>query len=148
MADVFTPEQRAAVMARVKGRDTTPERKVRAVLTAMGYRYRLQGKGLPGTPDIVFKTRRKAVFVHGCFWHGCPRPGCRGARRPKSNTAYWTAKLDRNKARDAEALAALDAIGWSVFVVWECALKDADALAGVLAAFLGPTRLGAPRRAS
>ena len=98
MTDVFSPEQRSAVMRRVKGRDTGPEMAVRRILRAAGIGYRLGGAGLPGRPDLVMQGRRTAVFVHGCFWHGhdCPR----GARAPKANAAYWRAKIDRNRARD------------------------------------------------
>jgi DNA mismatch endonuclease (patch repair protein) len=124
MSDVFTPEQRSAVMRRVKGRDTTPELAVRRILRAAGIGYRLGGSGLPGRPDVVMKGRRAVVFVHGCFWHGhdCPR----GARRPKANAAYWIAKIDRNRARDAASETALRAAGWRVVTVWECAMKAAD----------------------
>ncbi|WP_332656612.1 very short patch repair endonuclease [Brevundimonas sp.] len=122
--DVFTPEQRSAVMRRVKGRDTGPELAVRRILRAAGLGYRLGGQGLPGRPDLVMKGRRAAVFVHGCFWHGhgCPR----GARQPKANAAYWTGKIERNRARDAAARAALEAAGWRVVTVWECQMKAPD----------------------
>ena len=122
--DVFTPEQRSAVMRRVRGRDTGPELAVRGILRAAGIGYRLCGAGLPGRPDLVMKGRRVAVFVHGCFWHGhdCPR----GSRKPKANAAYWTAKIERNRARDAAAHAALEAAGWRVVTVWECAMKAPD----------------------
>lgn len=111
-------------MRRVKGRDTTPELRVRRILRAAGIGYRLGGAGLPGRPDIVMKGRRTVVFVHGCFWHGhdCPR----GSRKPKANAAYWTAKIDRNRARDAAAEAALLEAGWRVVTVRECAMKAAD----------------------
>jgi len=124
MTDVFTPEQRSAVMRRVKGRDTGPELAVRRILRAAGVGYRLGGGGLPGKPDLAMKGRRTAVFVHGCFWHGhgCPR----GARKPKANAAYWTGKIDRNRARDAAAQAALEAAGWRVVTVWECGIKAPD----------------------
>ncbi len=145
MADVFTKTKRSNVMSKVKGRDTGPEWAVRRLLYAMGYRYRLQGKGLPGRPDIVLKTRRKAVFVHGCFWHGCERPGCRGGRRPRSNTGYWAEKLARNKARDAANLQALAGMGWSALVIWECELSGTEAVSRRLAAFLGPTRLSSAK---
>jgi DNA mismatch endonuclease (patch repair protein) len=122
--DVFSPEQRSAVMRRVKGRDTAPEIAVRRILRTAGIGYRLGGAGLPGRPDLVMKGRRATVFVHGCFWHGhdCPR----GARKPKVNAAYWTAKIDRNRARDAAARSALEASGWRVVTVWECEMKAAD----------------------
>lgn len=132
--DVFTPEQRSAVMARVKGKDTRPEMKVRRLAHALGYRFRLHRKDLPGSPDLVFPGRRKVIFVHGCFWHGhdCPR----GSRQPKQNADYWRAKIGRNVERDAAARAALEAQGLSVLVLWECELKDVDALAARLKAFL------------
>ncbi|HYC98258.1 very short patch repair endonuclease [Brevundimonas sp.] len=122
--DVFTPEQRSAVMRRVKGRDTAPELTVRRILRAAGIGYRLGGAGLPGRPDLVMKGRRTAVFVHGCFWHGhdCPR----GARKPKANADYWSGKIGRNRARDAAARAALEASGWRVITVWECGMKAPD----------------------
>lgn len=124
MTDVFTPEQRSAVMRRVKGRDTGPELAVRRILRAAGIGYRLGGGGLPGKPDMVMKGRRTAVFVHGCFWHGhdCPR----GARKPKANAAYWSAKIARNRDRDATARSALNATGWRVVTVWECGMKTPD----------------------
>lgn len=120
--DVFTPEQRSAIMRRVKGRDTAPELKVRRLLWRMGARYRLHRKDLPGKPDIVLAGRKLAIFVHGCFWHG--HDCARGARVPKANRDYWLGKVARNRARDADARAKLDAMGWRVLVVWECALKD------------------------
>ena len=132
--DVFTPAQRSAVMARVRGQNTKPEMIVRRLVHAMGYRYRLHRKDLPGKPDLVFGPRRKAIFVHGCFWHGhhCKR----GARKPKQNADYWTAKIARNVARDRENLAALEAMGWQALTVWECELKDRAVLENRLRAFL------------
>lgn len=123
--DVFTPEKRSAVMRRVRGRDTSPERAVRRILRAAGIGYRLGGQGLPGRPDIVMKGRRTVVFVHGCFWHG--HDCARGARKPKQNADYWTAKLARNIARDREVAAKLTHDGWRVVTVWECDLKAPDA---------------------
>jgi DNA mismatch endonuclease (patch repair protein) len=137
-SDVFTPAERSAVMAAVKGKDTTPELRVRRLAHALGYRFRLHRKDLPGAPDLVFPGRSKAIFVHGCFWHGhdCPR----GARAPKANAAYWSAKIARNRARDAAALDALSALGWEALVLWECELKRDD-LPDRLRGFLGPARL-------
>lgn len=126
MTDVFTPEQRSAVMRKVKGRDTSPELKVRKLLTRLGVRYRLNRKDLPGKPDIVMAGRRTAIFVHGCFWHG--HDCARGARMPKTNADYWRGKIARNRARDAKVQAELEAAGWRAVVVWECELKDAAAL--------------------
>jgi DNA mismatch endonuclease (patch repair protein) len=126
MTDVFTPAQRSAVMRRVKGKDTSPELKVRRLLHRLGARFRLHRKDLPGAPDIVLPGRKLAIFVHGCFWHGhdCQR----GARVPKQNRDYWLGKVARNRARDEESRAALSAAGWRVETVWECELKDTAAL--------------------
>ncbi|WP_374577211.1 very short patch repair endonuclease [Phenylobacterium sp.] len=134
MTDVFTREKRSAVMRRVKGRDTSPELKVRKALTALGARYRLNRKDLPGTPDIVMAGRRLAIFVHGCFWHG--HDCARGSRVPKANREYWTAKVARNAARDARTAAELTAAGWRVETIWECDLKDAAALTARLEGML------------
>lgn len=126
MTDVFDPEKRSAVMRRVKGKDTSPELKVRKALTRLGARYRLNRKDLPGTPDIVLPGRRLAIFVHGCFWHG--HDCARGARVPKANRDYWLAKVGRNRVRDARSAAALADLGWRVETIWECDLKDGTAL--------------------
>ncbi len=118
-------------MRRVKSRDTGPELAVRRILRAARIGYRLGGAGLPGRPDLVMKGRRVAVFVHGCFWHG--HDCARGSRKPKANAAYWEAKIDRNRARDTASRAALEAAGWRVVTVWECAMK-ADGFANRLLA--------------
>jgi DNA mismatch endonuclease (patch repair protein) len=135
-ADVFTPEKRSAVMRAVKSKNTAPERAVRAAVCAAGFarRYRLNGAHLPGRPDLVFTSLRKAILVHGCFWHGhdCKR----GARAPKDNAAYWRAKIARNRARDDAALSALTSAGWAALIVWECETRDAGALGARVAAFL------------
>ncbi len=136
MTDVFAPEKRAAVMRAVKARDTGPELKVRAMVRALGHRYRLDVRDLPGRPDIVQRGRRKAIFVHGCFWHG--HDCARGARAPKANADYWRGKIARNRARDEASLTALSSAGWSCLVVWECALKDIPSATVALDAFLGP----------
>jgi DNA mismatch endonuclease (patch repair protein) len=122
--DVFSPEKRSAVMRAVKSSDTKPEIAVRKALHALGYRYRLNVKTLPGKPDLVFPKHRAVIFVHGCFWHGhsCKR----GKRVPKTNTAYWTEKIARNKARDKKNTAALKKLGWRVITVWECEAKTLD----------------------
>ncbi|NOX81845.1 MAG: DNA mismatch endonuclease Vsr [Alphaproteobacteria bacterium] len=108
-------------MRAVKSKDTKPEIVVRKALFALGYRYRLNVKHLPGKPDLVFAKYRTVIFVHGCFWHGhhCKR----GARTPKTNTAYWTNKIARNKARDKKNAAALRKLGWRVITLWECKLN-------------------------
>jgi len=134
MTDVFPPGKRSAVMRRVKGRDTAPELAVRKALTALGARYRLHRKDLPGNPDIVLPGRRLALFVHGCFWHG--HDCARGARVPKQNREYWLAKVARNRARDAASRDKLTGLGWRVETIWECELKDAAALSQRLAKLL------------
>lgn len=134
MTDVFTPEKRSAVMRRVKGRDTGPEKTVRRLLTRLGVRYRLHRKDLPGKPDIVMPGRKLALFVHGCFWHG--HACARGARMPKQNADYWQAKISRNRARDEASEAALRGLGWRVETVWECEMKDEGALEERLARLL------------
>ena len=133
-ADKFDAAKRSAVMRAVKSRDTSPERAVRKLLSARGYRYRLHAKTLPGAPDIVFPGRRAAIFVHGCFWHGhaCKR----GARMPKANAEYWRAKISRNIERDRASVDALKALGWRSLIVWECEIKG-EALARRLTSFLG-----------
>ena len=125
-SDVFDEAKRSAVMRRVKGKDTTPELKVRRGLTALGARYRLHRADLPGKPDIVMPGRRLAIFVHGCFWHG--HDCARGARVPKANRDYWVAKVGRNRARDTTHFAALADDGWRVETIWECDLRDQAAL--------------------
>lgn len=121
-------------MSRIKGRDTKPEMAVRRLLHRMGYRYRLHRKDLPGKPDIVFGPRRKVIFVHGCFWHG---HSCRrGSRLPKTNTAYWHAKIARNVERHSVQLDELATAGWTGLTLWECELADVDAVARRLRAFL------------
>jgi DNA mismatch endonuclease (patch repair protein) len=130
-------EVRSRTMRAVKSKDTKPEWLVRRLLHAAGFRYRLHGKDLPGKPDLVFPSRRKVVFVHGCFWHG--HDCARGDRQPKINADYWIAKIARNKARDVEHLAALCAAGWKTHVVWECEIKNPGLLAR-LKRFLGNGR--------
>jgi DNA mismatch endonuclease, patch repair protein len=144
MTDVYDAAKRSAVMRRVKGSGTTPERTLRRLLTRLGARYRLNRKDLAGTPDLVLPGRRLAIFAHGCFWHGhdCPR----GARVPKTNRDYWLGKVARNRARDAAVDAALVEAGWGVEVVWECEMKDEAALTGRLAALLDTSPLASTRR--
>ena len=133
MADTRTPEQRRRIMRAVRSKDTKPERIVRRLLHGLGYRYRLHRSDLPGKPDLVFPGRRKAIFVHGCFWHA---HGCRHGQPPKSRLDYWLPKLERNRERDAEKLACLESLHWSILTVWQCETGDSDALAARLCAFL------------
>jgi DNA mismatch endonuclease, patch repair protein len=134
--DKLTPERRSENMRRIKSKDMAPELAVRRLVHKLGYRYRLHRKDLPGKPDLVFGPKRKVIFVHGCFWHGHEREGCLDARRPKSNTSYWNPKLSRNKERDTERIAALEAVGWEVLVIWECETKNDKALRTRLRQFL------------
>jgi len=130
-------------MALIKSKDTNPELTVRRLVHAMGYRYRLHKKELPGKPDLVFAGRRKVIYVHGCYWH-CHLhydPTCRRARPAKSNLDYWGPKLARNIARDKVNIERLQATGWDVLVLWECRLKDRDNLMELIFDFLGPPSL-------
>ena len=126
---------RSAIMRAIKSRDTGPERVVRHALQAIAPGYRLQRRDLPGKPDVAFVSRKLAIFVHGCFWHG--HACAQNRRSPKTNAAFWAAKIARNRARDAAALAALRAMGWRALVLWECELGDAG-FKGRLRGFLGP----------
>lgn len=131
--DHLTPEQRSSNMSRIRGKDTKPEMAVRRLAHAMGYRFRLHRRDLPGSPDLVFPGRRRVIFVHGCFWHG---HGCGMAHVSKTRPAYWTRKIERNRARDASNLGSLRELGWDVLVIWECETMDRDALRGRIRGFL------------
>ena len=134
MADTVSPEVRSRIMAQVKSKGMKPEMQVRRLLHGLGYRYRLHRKDLPGRPDLVFPSRRKVVFVNGCFWHkhaGCPR-----VRIPATNREYWVAKLERNHARDERNVALLEESGWAVMTVWECQLTDIEDVTERLVDFL------------
>lgn len=156
--DRLTPEQRSALMSRIRGKDTGPELRVRKIAHAAGYRFRLHGQlarraaavasrrapdvrlaggRLPGKPDLVFASRRKVVFVNGCFWHGHDCPA--GRRAPSSNAEFWAAKREGNAARDARHEASLSRLGWQSLTLWECQLKDAGAVLERLDEFLGPS---------
>ena len=134
MTDVLTPEQRRRNMSAIRGADTKPEMVVRSMAHAMGYRFRLHRRDLPGKPDLVFPARRKVILVHGCFWHvhDCPF----GRVKPATNAGFWAKKRGENTARDGRNLAALAAAGWSVLVIWECETRDGPALEQVLRGFL------------
>jgi len=119
--DIFTPAKRSEIMGRIRGKNTKPELEVRRKLHAMGYRFRLHRKDLPGRPDITLPKHKTVIFVHGCFWHG--HEGCKANRIPKTNEAFWQAKIDRNRARDEENRAALETLGWKVVVIWECEVR-------------------------
>lgn len=136
--DRVSASKRSEIMRLVRRNNTSAELAVRKLLFSLGYRYRVTSKGLPGTPDIVFLGRKKAIFVHGCFWHG--HPGCSKARLPKSNTEYWASKIAGNVARDTRVASQLQALGWQVLSVWQCEIKDQERLRIRLIAFLGSTK--------
>lgn len=128
---------RSEIMSRIRRQDTAPELIVRSVAHALGYRFRLHRRELPGTPDLVFPMRRKVIFVHGCFWHAHRCPTGTGTRRVQTNSDFWAAKFTRNKRRDARVRRQLQALGWNSYVVWECQCKDRGYLARLLRKFLG-----------
>ncbi|HUU09426.1 MAG TPA: very short patch repair endonuclease [Phycisphaerae bacterium] len=134
MADVLTDEQRRYCMSRIKGKDTKPEMVVRRLVHALGYRFRLHRRDLPGCPDLVLPRHRKVIFVHGCFWH---RHRCRyGRPMPATRRQFWKKKFEGNKQRDARNRRALRRLGWDVLVVWECQTRKPDKLIDRLVAFL------------
>jgi DNA mismatch endonuclease, patch repair protein len=140
VADKLTAAQRSANMARIRSKDTSPEMAVRQLVHAMGYRFRLHRKDLPGKPDLVFPRWRAVIFVHGCFWHQHGAEKCLDGRKPKSNTGYWSAKLDRNVARDAAAQQSLTDAGWTVLTVWECEVRNLGQLRERINDFLRDSR--------
>ena len=121
MPDTMTKEQRHYCMSRIRGMDTRPEMVVRRWLHSEGFRYSLHSRRLPGCPDIVLRRYHTVIFINGCFWHG--HPGCDKFMMPRSNLEFWQEKIRRNKERDAQEVAALEALGWNVIVVWECELS-------------------------
>lgn len=142
MSDTLTTNQRSRRMALIRSQDSKPEMLVRRLLHSLGYRYRLHDHCLPGTPDIVFKGRRKVVFVHGCYWHRHVDGRCSsGLRVPKSRADYWIAKFARNVDRDRRNQETLRQSGWDFLIVWECQLKDHESLQSVLQGYLGPTSI-------
>jgi DNA mismatch endonuclease (patch repair protein) len=137
MADKLTAIERSRNMASIRSKGMKPELAVRKAAHALGFRFRLHRKDLPGKPDLVFPKYRAVIFVHGCFWHQHPEPRCLDGRPPKSNLDYWRPKLARNVERDAASKAMLQEQGWRTLVIWECETKDAEALAAKIAGFLG-----------
>src|ERR1700733_10177497 len=122
--DTLTRFERSQRMALIRGKDTKPELLVRRIAHSCGYRYRLHVARLPGMPDLVFPSRRKIIFIHGCFWHRHPASGCPLARLPKSKLGFWVPKLAENRRRDLRNIAKLRREQWNVSILWECQLKD------------------------
>lgn len=132
--DTLTPKQRSHLMSRIRGKDTTPELVVRRLVHSLGYRYRLHVRKLPGCPDLVFPSRCKTIFVHGCFWH---RHSCRKGRSiPSTRKGFWQKKLNGNKQRDRKTKQCLKKLGWDVLVLWECQTKRPEPLVERIIAFL------------
>jgi DNA mismatch endonuclease (patch repair protein) len=125
---------RSENMRRIKGRNTRPEMLVRRLVHGMGFRYRLHVGDLPGKPDLVFVSKKKIIFVHGCFWH--QHEGCRNAQLPKTNQEYWLPKLKATRARDLRNMNVLSGLGWKILLLWECKLKDKELLKRILQRFL------------
>lgn len=136
MVDTLTRAERSERMKRVRSKDTKPEMVVRRLVHGMGYRYRLHRRFLPGTPDLVFSSRKKVIFVHGCFWHRHPNPECKLARLPKSRLDFWKPKLEGNRRHDDEVQASLRDMDWEILVVWECQINDKEQLENIIYAFL------------
>lgn len=134
MTDVLTPEQRRYCMSRIRGKDTKPEMVVRRLVHALGYRFRLHVRSLPGIPDLTFPSRRKVIFVHGCFWH---RHNCRyGEVMPSTRREFWEKKLDGNRKRDKRNQRELRKQDWGILIVWECQIKQPGEIIDRVAAFL------------
>ncbi len=121
MVDVHSPERRSYNMSCIKGKDTKPETVVRKWLWQSGYRYRLHYRDLPGKPDIVFPSRKKVIFINGCFWH---KHECNYFRWPKSNPEFWKRKIEGNVIRDSENYLKLINNGWEYLIIWECETKE------------------------
>jgi DNA mismatch endonuclease (patch repair protein) len=138
MADTISPDQRSALMSRIRSTNTKPEIAVRSLVHRLGYRFRLHRRDLPGRPDIVLPRHKKIIMVHGCFWHG---HHCKLASKPKSNGEYWSAKILSNKSRDQKNLAALECAGWQVLEIWECEIRRGEGLEEKLMHFLDPSRI-------
>ena len=132
--DTVTPPIRSRLMANIRSKDTRPERAVRSILHALGYRFRLHRTDLPGKPDIVLPRHKKVVLVHGCFWH--QHPGCALASHPSSNVEYWSPKLAGNVERDKQNLEKLVQLGWNVLIVWECQTRKRPHLDRILLDFM------------
>jgi DNA mismatch endonuclease (patch repair protein) len=134
MTDVFPSDKRSWIMSRVRGKNTSAELKIRSLIHRLGFRFRLHRKDLPGKPDLIFPSRKKVIFVHGCFWHG--HDCSRGHRIPKTHSEYWVEKIRRNSERDAAQLSKLNALGWAVLVIWECEIEKIEVVSTKICLFL------------
>ncbi|MBN1515074.1 DNA mismatch endonuclease Vsr [Candidatus Sumerlaeota bacterium] len=134
--DPLTPSERSERMSRIRNANTKPEMTVRRLVHGMGYRYRLHARDLPGKPDLVFRSRKKVIFVHGCFWH---QHGCRQYRQPRTKRSFWEPKLAKNKVRDAAIKWELRKRGWGVMVIWECQVGKESVLRSRIKRFLEGT---------
>jgi DNA mismatch endonuclease (patch repair protein) len=132
--DVFDREKRSQIMSRISGKDTKPELVVRSLLHKMGYRYRLHRSDLPGKPDITLPKHKKAILIHGCFWHA--HNGCSRSKRPGTNRLFWERKLDGNILRDKTNILKLKNLGWGVLIIWTCEIKEKTILRDRLVSFL------------
>jgi DNA mismatch endonuclease, patch repair protein len=134
VVDSLASEERSEIMARVRSKNSRPELFVRKLVYALGYRYRLHQRDLPGSPDLVFRPRQRVIFVHGCFWHRHAK--CALARMPKSRVDFWSEKLEGNRRRDERNKRALAREGWRVLTIWECQVRDASRLEAKIRRFL------------
>lgn len=131
--DPLSKAERSERMSRIRSADTSPEMQVRRLVHGLGYRYRLHARDLPGVPDLVFRSRKKIIFVHGCFWH---QHGCQKYKQPKTRKSFWELKLARNKERDSEVCAVLRKQGWKVLIIWECQMSPVSRLTSRIRRFL------------
>ncbi|TIL83465.1 MAG: DNA mismatch endonuclease Vsr [Mesorhizobium sp.] len=136
MADTLSAPDRSERMSRIRGTNTKPELVVRKIAHSLGFRYRVHRRDLAGTPDLVFVTKRKVIFVHGCFWHRHTDSDCKLARLPKSRLDFWLPKLEGNAERDNKNQEKLKQMGWDVLVIWECQIKNCTSLPHTIQSFL------------
>jgi DNA mismatch endonuclease, patch repair protein len=134
--DTLKPAERSERMSRIRGKDSKPEMRVRRLVHGMGFRYRLHRRDLPGIPDLVFPSRKKVIFMHGCFWHRHSDPDCELARLPKSRLDFWKPKLERNRQRDDENQEKLEKLGWKSLVIWECQSRNVNLMKSMIRRFL------------